>query len=173
MELIHCKDEHLNMVADMYRKVVQHLEETINYPEWSMQYPCRESVRRAVEKGEQYACIEEGNVLGAFVLNDNPGGDYAAGDWSKDLAPGTFLVIHMLAVLPSAGCRGVGSYMVDCCVDMARRRGYQAVRLDVVPGNIPAQRLYQKKGFTFAGARDLLRGIPEIPLFELYELNFD
>lgn len=171
MELIHCKEEHLNMVSDLYGRVVQHLEETVNYPKWSEAYPCRESVREAIEQGGQYACVENGRVVGAFVLNDNPGGDYAAGDWQTALEQGAYLVIHTLAVEPSAGRRGVGGYMVDCCIEIARREGYRAIRLDVVPGNVPAQRLYQGKGFTYAGKKDLLRNIKEIPLFELYELN--
>ena len=173
MEVIHCKDEHLDLVSDMYSSVVRHLLEHINYPNWSMAYPCRESVREAIAQGGQYACVENGSVLGAFVLNDNPGGNYEAGDWRVSLRQGEFLVIHTLAVAPSAGRRGIGGYMVDCCIALARRKGYRAIRLDVVPGNVPAQRLYQGKGFTFAGARDLLRGIDEIPLFELYELNFE
>lgn len=41
----------------------------------------------------------------------------------------------------------------------------------VVPGNVPAIRLYEKMGFTYAGTADLLRGIEDIPLFDLYEMN--
>ena len=78
MEVIHCKDEHLDLVSDMYSSVVRHLLENINYPNWSMAYPCRESVREAIAQGGQYACVENGSVLGAFVLNDNPGGNTVA-----------------------------------------------------------------------------------------------
>ena len=41
----------------------------------------------------------------------------------------------------------------------------------MVPGNTPAQRLYRHNGFTYAGTRDLERGIEYIPEFELYEKN--
>lgn len=41
------------------------------------------------------------------------------------------------------------------------------------PSNTPARRLYEKIGFTFAGEKDLLRGIEDIPEFALYELNFE
>lgn len=57
------------------------------------------------------------------------------------------------------------------CIQYARKNGYKAIRLDVVPGNVPAIRLYEKMGFTYAGTADLLRGIEDIPLFDLYELN--
>ena len=173
MEWIKCKNEQLDLVSDMYSRVVKHLGETINYPKWSKEYPCRESVREAIRKGEQYACIENGQVVGAVVLNHNPDGNYGAGNWSKNLKEGEYLVIHTLAVDPLAGHKGIGGYMVDCCIELALQKGYKAIRLDVVPKNVPAISLYKKKGFIFAGEKDLLRNIEEIPLFELYELNFN
>lgn len=47
----------------------------------------------------------------------------------------------------------------------------EAIRLDVVPDNIPAKKLYEKCGFQYVGDVDLERDIPEIPLFSMYELN--
>jgi len=174
MKLIKCGSEHIDAVAAMYSRVVEQLEKTVNYPQWSKDYPCRESVKAAVSNGWQYACIEEnGTVLGALVINDNPNGYYEAGDWSRQLIRGEYLVIHTLAVDPDAERRGVGRYMVDCCIELAVRKGYSAIRLDVVPDNIPAINLYKGKGFTYAGTKDLLRNIDGIPLFSLYELNFD
>lgn len=41
---------------------------------------------------------------------------------------------------------------------------------DIVPGNAPAKRLYEKNGFRYAGTFDLERGIGHIPVFSLYEL---
>lgn len=171
MELIKCIDEQLGLVADLYGRVVGHLEKTINYPKWSKDYPCKESVAERIKKGEQYACMEDGRAVGAFVLNENPDGNYEAGDWAKNLKQGEYLVIHTLAVDPSAGRRGIGAYMVAYCKELAVQGGYQAVRVDVVPGNAPAVNLYKKQGFTFAGRKDLLRGIDGIPCFDLYEWN--
>ena len=173
MELIKCKQIHLDDVSALYSRVVEHLEETINYPKWSKHYPCRESVKEAIQKGEQYAYMENGEVLGAVVLNDNPNGNYEAGNWSKALKQGEYLVIHTLAVDPLAGHRGIGGYMVERCIGLAISSGYKAIRIDVVPDNIPAINLYEQKRFTFAGTKDLLRNIDGIPLFSLYELNFD
>lgn len=135
MELIKCKHIHLDDVSALYSRVVEHLEETINYPKWSKHYPCRENVKEAIQKGEPYAYMENGDPL--------------AGHW------------------------GIGGYMVERCIGLAMSSGYKAIRIDVVPDNIPAINLYEQKGFTFAGTKDLLRNIDGIPLFSLYELNFD
>ena len=85
---------------------------------------------------------------------------------------GEYLIIHTLAVDPLHEHKGVGRYMVDKCINIAESKGYKAIRLDVVPDNIPAINLYKSKGFTFAGIKDLSRNINGIPLFGLYELNF-
>ena len=168
-----CTLNDLEAVAALYDKAVLHLTNTVNYPKWEYKvYPSRESVKKAISDGVQYMCVEDGAVLGAFILNDNPQGDYGSGDWKADLKDGEYLVIHTLAVDPdSQGC-GIGKFMVKYCIDYAREHGFKAIRLDVVPENIPARRLYERLGFTFAGAKDLKRDIEDIPTFALYELNF-
>jgi GNAT superfamily N-acetyltransferase len=105
------------------------------------------------------------------VLNEDPEGNYEAGDWAVDLEHGEYLIIHLLATDPNVRGRGTGAYIVDRSIEIAEQSGYKAVRLDVVPGNEPATRIYLSKGFTYAGSKDLLRGVKSIPLFELYEKN--
>jgi ribosomal protein S18 acetylase RimI-like enzyme len=61
--------------------------------------------------------------------------------------------------------------MVEKCIEMSKALGVKAIRLDAVPGNLPAIKLYEKHGFTFAGEKDLERNIEGIPTFKLYEYN--
>lgn len=173
MELIKCNKAYLDEVTALYHRTVAHLEKHINYPKWSSAHPSDDGISAAVAAGEQYICVENGKALGAVVLNENPEGDYEAGDWSRDLQPGEFLVVHALAVDPLVARKGVGRFMVEQCIKMARQGGYKALRLDVVPGNDPARRLYEKRGFVYVGTKDLRRNIDEIPVFDLFELNLD
>ena len=62
--------------------------------------------------------------------------------------------------------------MVDYCIEKSRKDGYKAVRLDVIPDNYPAIKLYESKGFTFAGTKDLGLADEGAPILSLYELNF-
>ena len=172
MELVKCELEHLEQVHQFYERVVEYLLENVNYPQWSKEYPCRESVSAAIAKGDQYLFAEDGQMIGAVVLNCDPGGNYAAGEWSRELRDGEYMVIHTFAVDPSIQHKGIGSEMLDSCIEFAKEAGYKAIRLDAVPGNIPAINLYKKKAFTYAGTKDLERGFDYIPVFELYELNF-
>ena len=167
-----CDMTHFDAVAAMYARAVKALEETMNYPKWSEEHPSRVYVAESIRRGEQFACFKDGAVLGAVVLSEDPEGRYDLGDWSRSLPDGEFLVVHVLAVDPAFAHCGVGGFLIDQSIALAKSRGYKAIRLDVVPGNTPAVNLYQSRGFTSAGQSELMRNIAYIPMFELYELNF-
>ncbi len=168
---IRCRAEHYDAVTSMYGRVLTELERTVNYPKWTKDHPGADYVREAIEKGEQFACVADGEILGAAVLNEDPEGNYAIGHWSEDLPEGAYLVVHILAVDPAWKNKGIGGFLVDGAVAFAKEQGYRAIRLDIVPDNLPAKRLYTSRGFVSAGQMDLRPEIKEIPIFELYELN--
>lgn len=168
-----CDRSHLDALDVLYDRVVEHLEATVNYPKWTRGvYPCRDSISRAIDAGTQYVCRDGDRAVGAFILNDDPQGDYSVGEWRKPLRDKEFAVIHTLAVLPDESGRGIGRAMIEYCIERSKALGYKALRLDVVPGNLPAIKLYTRMGFEFAGEKDLRRGFDELTTFELYELNF-
>lgn len=171
-EFLRCDMSHFDAVAEMYARAVRKLERTVNYPKWSEAHPSRAYIAEAIRCGNQFACIQNGAVLGAAVLSEDPEGSYDPGHWSRTLQQGDFLVIHVLAVDPAFERRGIGGFLVDQSIAYARAQGYAALRLDVVPENIPAVKLYLSRGFRSAGKSDLQRGLDFIPIFELYELNF-
>lgn len=73
MRIFKCTMENLDNVAEFYDKVTGYLEKNVNYPKWThKEYPARESVVQAIGDGSQYACEDNGRIIGAFVLNDDP-----------------------------------------------------------------------------------------------------
>lgn len=173
MELIQSTAKDIKALSAFYSEVVNHLLQTRNYPKWTKDYPNEESVRMAISKGWQYMCFVSGELVGAVVLNEEPQGAYEIGNWQKPLSDGEYLVIHTLAVTPNKANQGIGGRIIDLCIEYAREKGYKAIRLDVVPDNIPATQLYMKKGFSYVGTGDLKRSFKEIPVFDLYELILD
>lgn len=61
--------------------------------------------------------------------------------------------ISTLAVAPAYRRRGVGELLLLTMIEEADRRGATAVTLEVRVSNLPAQRLYEKYGFTVQGRR--------------------
>lgn len=174
MKIIKCTEEHLDAAAEFYDMVTAYLAKHINYPKWTPgEYPGRESAADAIKGGYLHACIEDGKIIGAFVICEDPEGDYSRGNWSRSLESSEILTVHALATDPQIYHRGIGRAMVRECIKIAADAGKKALRLDAVPTNTPAIKLYESMGFTHAGTMDLKRGIPEIPEFCLYELNID
>lgn len=168
-----CTEADITEVGIFYDKVVEYLDRTINYPKWVYKvYPSEESVREKVQADCQFLCEEQGKIVGAFVLNDDPDGAYENTSWSREIPQGKYMVCHTLAIAPDRQGLGIGKQLVEFCVEYAKQQGFQAVRLDVVPENTPARKLYEKCGFTYAGDVDLERGLEEIPKFSMYERNF-
>ncbi|MCO6024894.1 GNAT family N-acetyltransferase [Prevotella cerevisiae] len=167
-----CEVQDVPAVGGFYDRIVYDLVHHINYPQWMYKvYPSVGSVKEDVATGNQFACYDGDRICGAFVINSDPKGSYGKARWKRQLKQGQYLVIHSLAADDKQLHQGIGSAMVRYCIDYAKRHGFQAIRLDVVPDNTPARRLYEKFGFCYAGDVDLERGITTIPSFSMYELN--
>ena len=173
MRIQKCSEADIASTGAFYDRVVLWLDGHVNYPKWVYGvYPSEGSVRNATRTGTQFICLDGSRIIGAFVLNDDPQGDYQAGNWRQALPDGAYMVLHALAIDPDWQGRGMGSEIVRFCVERARSNGFKALRVDIVPDNHPARKLYEKNGFTHAGGVDLGRGIEKIPVFSLYELNW-
>ena len=167
-----CRDEDIARTGRFYDGVVAWLNEHVNYPRWIYGvYPSERSVRTMAEAGAQYICIRGESILGSFALNAEPQGSYQKARWSRDLPDGSYMVLHALAIDPQSQRQGLGTEMIRFCADKAKAEGCQAIRIDVVPTNIPARRLFEKNGFVYVGDVDLELPIGDIPAFSMYELN--
>lgn len=167
-----CLETDIARIGRFYDRVILWLNDHVNYPRWIYRvYPSERSVRVFAEAGTQYVCAKGESILGAFALNAEPQGNYQKGRWSRELIDGSYMILHALAIDPEMQRQGVGSEIIRYCIDKARSEGYKAIRVDIVPTNAPARRLFEKNGFTYAGDVDLELGIGDIPAFSLYELN--
>ena len=173
MEIRKCREEDIARTGVFYDNVVKWLDGHVNYPRWICGiYPSEDTVRAMTEAGAQYICTQDGDVVGAFGLDDRPPDCFANGSWQRDLPDGSYMILHALAVDPAFQRRGAASEIVRFCTDRAKSEGYRAMRVDIIPDNVPARTLVEKHGFVYAGnvASGLeFAGIPE---FSLYELNW-
>ncbi len=168
-----CSEEDIVRVGRFYDEVILWLNDHINYPRWIYKvYPAESSVRSMVETGSQYICQSGGSILAAFALNTEPQGNYQKGNWNRVLPDGSYMVLHALAIDPQMQRQGIGTEIIQFCIDKAKTLNCKAIRVDIVPANCPTRRLFEKNGFVYAGDADLGLDIGGIPAFSLYELNF-
>lgn len=167
-----CRQREAEAVGAFYDEVVKQLVQHVNWPKWTYKvYPSTTFVRQMTEQNSQFVCTLDDKLVAAFVLNDDPQGAYDRVNWSIPLDRGEYLVCHAVAVATDMQNKGVGGRIVDFCKQFASSHGYKAIRLDVVPSNIPAKKLYESCGFRYRGDVDLSRGYKDIPLFSMYEYN--
>ena len=170
MEIFLCDLTNLEELTQFYDKIVIYLDKTINYPLWIYGvYPYESTIKEAIQKKHQYACKENGKIIGAFILNEDPGGTYE--NAKIEFKRGEYLVIHTLAVDVELYRKGIASKMIKYCIDKAKNDGYKAVYVDVVPTNTPARSLFGKNGFKYLGDFNLDRSFKNIPLFSILELK--
>jgi len=171
------KDEEVKDVGKFYDRVVKQLDaDGKNFPLWDLgEYPSYTSALAAHEDGSLYVCVDEWKhgekIVAAFVFDEKVHGKYEKGSWSLELKAGEFALIHALAVAPEAHGRKIGRKIVDFCIEEAKEKGYKAIRLDVVPNNLPAKKLYEGAGFQKIGDYDLELGDEKLNPLTLYEYN--
>ena len=165
-----CEAADLEKIGEVYDKVVEYLDAHVNYPKWTYkEYPSKAYAVEMFRRGEQYKIEKDGVIIGAFVLNTDPAGNYAKVKWDIDLVEGEYLILHALAIDYDYARQGIGRQVVEFCKKEAKARGIKALRVDIVPDNAPAQNLYESCGFVNKGIYDLDRHIDFIPLFTLFE----
>lgn len=127
--------------------------------QWQGGNPSPERVRTDIEQRYDYLAIDEATQepLGVVAFCGIAEADYAnitSGAWltdasnDPDRAPSSYVVLHRMAVASQAKRRGVASFLLQSCLDLARERRFASVRVDTHHGNLPMQRCFEKNGFT-------------------------
>ncbi len=79
------------------------------------------------------------------------------------------MVIHALGVHSDHQGRGYAKALVQYALDIAGKRGMKSVRLDVIEGNLPAEKLYSCFGFRFMDIQQMFYEDTGWTNFMLYE----
>ena len=127
--------------------------------QWQGGNPSPERVREDIACGFDYLAVDESTQepLGVVAFCGIAEADYAnltSGVWLTDasndpaVTPSSYAVLHRMAVAPQAKRRGVASFLLQSCLDLARERGFRSVRVDTHHGNLPMQGCFEKNGFT-------------------------
>ena len=126
------------------------------YTNWQRdKYPTLDTARQVLAEGTLYVGEDEtGTLWGVVNLNGLQLPEYADIPWRIAAKDEEVAVIHTLCIHPSARGRGYAREMVAFCESEARRQGKTVVRLDTWEGNVPANAMYPKFGYTFVGATE-------------------
>lgn len=142
----------LAQVGEIYRELLDHEEETVSYTNWRKGlYPTLDYARAAFEQNTLFVGEEDGVLYGCVILNQLQPPEYAGVRWNFQADPESVMVIHTLCIRPGWAGKGKGRAFVKFCEEYAQTKGWQVIRLDTYEGNLPACRLYEGVGYSYAG----------------------
>ena len=159
-------------IRAFYHSAIDAMEGSQYHPMWQKDiYPAPEELHMAVDEQTLHIGLEEDRIVAAMVINHKCNEEYTDVSWPMDLGQDEFVVIHMLCVHGDCAGRGYAKQLVRYAIDTARSAGMKAVRLDVLKGNVPAERLYTGMGFHYVDTVKLFYEDTGRVDFELYEFE--
>ncbi len=164
------EDEYLSVRA-FYHEMTDWLETAKYGPGWKKDiYPSPDELKSALRNKELWVAEENGKYIASMILNSCSNEEYSQIEWQVPASDDEVLLIHALGVMPDYHGTGVSRRMVEHAISIAKRQGKKAMRLDVLDGNIPAERLYPKFGFMYIDTIKMFYEDTGLTYYKLYEL---
>ena len=142
--------EEYETVAAFYDSVIDGMEGAEYHPAWEKGvYPAYETLKESIERGELFLGFLDGKLACATIMNDRQSDGSEGEPWKFVVPDEEIRIFHALTVHPDFAGKGLGKQFVTAGMNLAKEQGAKAMRLDVLKGNVPAERLYPACGFVF------------------------
>lgn len=142
--------DHLMNIFEQGKRIMR---KSGNLKQWTGGYPSRDLIKKDIEAGHSYACLDEkGDIIGTFTFIPGKDPTYARiyeGQWLDDERP--YATIHRLASTEDS--HGVAATCLEWCYTQI-----QNLRADTHRDNLILQHILQKHGFRYCGIIYLLNG---------------
>lgn len=162
----------LDEVEEFYGQVSDDMAHAEYSSKWTRGvYPSRAMLERHISLGNLFVLEIEGDLAGSLVLDHKHADGYEDASWLVQAEEDEIYIAHIVAVATRFQGKGLGRAIMRQAADVCRMRGGRAIRLDVIDGNVPAMRMYEKAGFRHIERRTLHYEGVDPMVFELYELE--
>ena len=156
MEFILAQKEHLEEMCRITAEAKAQLRR-LGLDQWQKGYPSREIWEEDIRNQMAWLAVEEAKVLGVFAFQTTPDVSYGEID-GKWLTDGAYASMHRVCVAKGCKGKGVAGRMFNYGFGLAKKAGFDSVRIDTHPGNLPMQHALKKAGFEMCGEIHLVGG---------------
>ena len=161
--------EDFDKVRSLYWTLIDLEQDDPSFPHWKKGiHPSDEMIRNSIDKKELYVLADSDEIAACVIANDEKVDGYADAPWQID--SDEVIVLHVLAVRPDYRGQGLAWTLVKNVIELERKAGKKALRLDVIKNNTTAEKLYQKLGFQYIQTKTLYYDVVGEMTFKLYEL---
>ncbi|NOQ71038.1 MAG: GNAT family N-acetyltransferase [Crocinitomix sp.] len=136
------------LIFTLLKSVAAHMREQ-GIMQWNENYPTLEHVIGDIVAENVYLGMEDGIIMGVISIDANQSPEYDEMPWKY--TDGKVLVVHRLAVSPSAQKKGIGKQLMDFALNTAIEEGYTAIRLDAYSKNQGTLHFYENRGYQKRG----------------------
>lgn len=159
----------LDAIERIYSRTHDAEEEGLTTIGWKRTiYPTRETALASLERDDMYVCENDGVIIATAIINQIQVDVYADVSWDCEATDEEVLVLHTLAVDPSARYGGVGKGFVKYYEDKGREMKCTDLRMDTNAINKIARHFYAEMGYKEVGiVPTVFNGIPGINLVML------
>ena len=170
MEIRKAADNEYELVRSFYHSLIDAMADSPFYIGWEKDvYPAPEYLADSIRNGELYIGLEGERIAAAMILNHEYNESYHGQKWLVEADDSEVMVIHALGVHPDFARRGFAKQLVHKAIALAKEARMKAIRLDVLEGNAPAERLYPDLGFRYVGVLPMFYEDTGWKNFLLYE----
>lgn len=150
MKIRVANDQDFEAIKEFYYKVIDAMESAAYKPGWEKDiYPTREMLKEAIHSNEMYIGTIENNIVSAMIVNNKYNEGYNEVSWPNEVEDGRIRVIHALGVDYNWSGKGLAKEMVREVFHIAEAENAEVIRLDVLDGNLPAEKAYLSLGFEY------------------------
>ena len=159
-------------IRSLYWNLIDQEQDDPSFPHWKKGiHPSDEMIQDSIDTGQLYVLSDDDDddeIAACVIANDERVDGYSDAPWQID--SDEVIVLHVLAVHPDHRGKGLARRLVENVIELERKAGKKALRLDVIENNTAAEKLYQKLGFRYIQTRTLYYDVVGEMTFKLYEL---
>lgn len=139
-------------VAEIYSQILTAQEKGEATVGWVRGiYPTENTARQALERDDLFVQEDEGQIVGAAVINRQQVDVYETAPWKHPAPDDEVMVLHTLVISPLAAGKGYGTAFVCFYEEYARSHGCRYLRMDTNAKNTRARAMYRKLGYAEIG----------------------
>lgn len=171
-KLEYAREKDWEAVCRFYEAVCAFQETQAYGPVWHYGfYPAPAELLSHIINGELLLLRRGEEIAAAMVVLGHEDEMYREIPWTIRREP--LWVLHLFAVHEAFRGQGIGRKALKLLADLAADAGVNAIHLDVVKGNLPAEKLYRETGYRRVDEQDVYYEDTGDLRVALYELPLD
>ena len=123
----------------------------------------------SIKKEELYISTKDNDIIASLVLNNRFSPEYENINWNISAKPNELTVIHTFAIASNFTGKGIGREIFNQIKANAIKNNEKAIRVDIINGNIGAQKVFKKFGFEYVDTVEMFHEAVGLEKFHLYE----